>query len=297
MAVSGDTVAVGAYTDLIGNQNNQGSVYLFGFVPDTTPPDVISSVNCPEPGQGPWCRGTVQVGWFVTDPDSPVTSTSGCNTATITSDTPAAGTVFTCEATSAGGTASEPVTVFRDGTPPVVTLMSPGNGASYTVGSTVNATYHCTDAGSGTASCEAPVASGSAIDTALAGTRGFTVNAEDEVGNTRSVSHTYTVHPQVFVGGVAATIVGTAGNDTLVGTPGRDVIAGLGGNDTISGLGGNDSIDGGPGNDVIKGGAGRDTLTGGSGNDKLNGGSGTDRCKGGSGRDTARSCERASGVP
>ena len=121
--------------------------------------------------------------------------------------------------------------------------------------------------------------------------------------------------PAVSCGGVQATIVGTAGNDTLNGTEGPDVIAGLGGNDTVDGRGGNDVLCGGPNNDVIKGGggrdrllgqggrdnlqghAGRDTLDGGSGNDRLNGGSSTDTCRGGSGRDRARACERVSGVP
>jgi uncharacterized repeat protein (TIGR01451 family) len=114
---------------------------------------------------------------------------------------------------------------------------------------------------------------------ALSNTASVTSNRIDTNLANNSDTETTTITPQVFVGGVAATIVGTEGNDT------------------ISGVGGNDVIDGGPGSDVIKGGAGRDTLMGGSGNDKLNGGSGADRCKGGSGRDTARSCKRASGVP
>jgi Ca2+-binding RTX toxin-like protein len=116
-------------------------------------------------------------------------------------------------------------------------------------------------------------------------------------------------------GGVAATLVGTAGNDVLVGTAARDIIVGLEGDDVLQGLGGNDLICGGPGNDLIQGGAGRDRLLGeggrdnlrgeagrdviegGSGNDKLNGGGGADTCKGGVGRDGARGCERVSGVP
>ena len=116
-------------------------------------------------------------------------------------------------------------------------------------------------------------------------------------------------------GGVAATLVGTAGNDRLVGTAARDIIAGLEGNDVLLGLGGNDLICGGPGNDLIRGGAGRDrllgeagrdnlrgdagrdVLEGGPGNDKINGGGGKDSCNGGAGRDGARDCERVNGVP
>jgi Ca2+-binding RTX toxin-like protein len=71
---------------------------------------------------------------------------------------------------------------------------------------------------------------------------------------------------------VAATIVGTQGNDTLTGTSGRDVIAGLGGDDVIDGGGGNDLICGGDGSDRLSGGAGEDVLSGDAGDDVLDGG-------------------------
>lgn len=63
--------------------------------------------------------------------------------------------------------------------------------------------------------------------------------------------------------GLAATIVGTNGDDRLVGTPGDDVIAALAGND---------EVDGGAGDDVVCGDAGADVLTGGEGADRLVGG-------------------------
>src|SRR3990170_8271516 len=69
--------------------------------------------------------------------------------------------------------------------------------------------------------------------------------------------------------GLAATIVGTPGNDTLSGTEGDDVIAGLGGNDTIFGNGGNDVICGDDGDDTIDGGAGSDAISAGNGNDVM----------------------------
>lgn len=78
---------------------------------------------------------------------------------------------------------------------------------------------------------------------------------------------------QVKCEGLAATKVGTAGDQTIRGTPRADVINSMGGNDTITGLGGNDR------------------LCGGAGNDRLNGGAGTDRCNGGDGKDTATTCE------
>ncbi len=79
--------------------------------------------------------------------------------------------------------------------------------------------------------------------------------------------------------GLAATIVGTAGNDTMFGTWARDVINGLGGNDSITDYGGDDVICGGTGNDTLA-----MPSTGFSsfanpthnGNDRVNGGNGID---------------------
>jgi len=101
--------------------------------------------------------------------------------------------------------------------------------------------------------------------------------------------------------GLAATLVGTEGDDVLIGTDGPDVIVGLGGNDILRGLGGNDTMCGDNGrdrlfggrghdtllggkkNDIVKGDAGKDKLFGNQGNDRLFGGGGADRLEGGSG--------------
>ena len=77
---------------------------------------------------------------------------------------------------------------------PEIAITTPPQGATYTVGQAVAAGYSCTDSGSGVASCEGPVADGANIDTSSAGTKTFTVRATDNVGNTNSVSHTYTVN-------------------------------------------------------------------------------------------------------
>ncbi len=81
--------------------------------------------------------------------------------------------------------------------------------------------------------------------------------------------------------GVAATIVGSAGDDDLVGTPGDDVIVGLGGDDRIDGRAGNDLICGGAGRDVLIGGRGDDAISGGAGADRLLGRRGMDSLDGG----------------
>ena len=102
--------------------------------------------------------------------------------------------------------------------------------------------------------------------------------------------------------GLAATIIGTPGDDVIVGTNGNDVIVSFGGNDTItSGNGedvicagyGDDVVDGGNGKDVIFGEQGDDSLAGGNGKDTLDGGAGIDDGDGGNGKDTCTGLETA----
>ena len=117
--------------------------------------------------------------------------------------------------------------------------------------------------------------------------------------------------------GKAATIVGTAGNNTLLGTGGRDVVVAGRGNDVVLtgagrdlicagggadlvrsgpqgdvgiGGGGPDRLVGRGGADSLRGKAGNDRLRGNRGPDFLAGGLGRDVCRGGPGADTLRSC-------
>jgi Ca2+-binding RTX toxin-like protein len=73
-----------------------------------------------------------------------------------------------------------------------------------------------------------------------------------------------TAEPAATCEGLAATIVGTDGDDNLQGTPGPDVIVAGAGNDNVAGLGGDDVICGQGDEDVLEGGTGDDTLVGGA---------------------------------
>jgi len=88
-----------------------------------------------------------------------------------------------------------------------------------------------------------------------------------------------------FCNGLAATEVGTTGDDVIEGTAKRDVIVAREGADVIHGLGGDDVICGGGGRDTIYGGGGRDRIYGGDHADTIHGGSSGDRLYGGGGRD------------
>jgi hypothetical protein len=85
---------------------------------DTTPPAIQSNVSGTQ-GTNGWYTSDVNVSWTVSDAESAVTSSTGCDAASITTDT--AGQTFTCTATSAGGTASQSVTIKRDAAAPAAT--------------------------------------------------------------------------------------------------------------------------------------------------------------------------------
>jgi len=75
---------------------------------------------------------------------------------------------------------------------PEITISSP-TGGTYVVGQVALASYTCGDNGSGVASCSGPVGNGSALETSTIGTKTFTVNATDNVGNMSTKSVTYDV--------------------------------------------------------------------------------------------------------
>jgi hypothetical protein len=99
-----------------------------------------------------------------------------------------------------------------DGTPPAITITSPADGATFTRGTAVNASYSCTDAVAGVATCAGDVASGSPIDTSTDGVHSFTVNATDNVGNASTQIVSYTVVAP------ATTTTGTGGAGGTGGT-------------------------------------------------------------------------------
>jgi RTX calcium-binding nonapeptide repeat (4 copies) len=108
-----------------------------------------------------------------------------------------------------------------------------------------------------------------------------------------SCGFTNTKTPAPTCGGVAATLVGTEGDDGLRG----GIVSALGGNDRVAGRTVADRLCGDDGNDLLAGSGGNDLLIGGAGDDTLNGGPGFDVCIGGPGVDSAVACEMTSGIP
>lgn len=94
-----------------------------------------------------------------------------------------------------------------DNAPPSIGLTTPANGATFTQGQRVTASFNCADDqfGTGVASCNGTVANGAPIDTASVGTKTFKVDAGDVAGNSATRTSTYTVvapnppPPRIFV--------------------------------------------------------------------------------------------------
>lgn len=122
---------------------------------DTTPPVIVPSVSGTLGSNG-WYVSDVTVSWSVTDPESTITSTSGCGSTTIASDT--AGVTLTCSATSAGGTATASVTIKRDATAPTaVAAAAPDPNENGWNNTDVTVSFSGTDALSGIDACSEDV--------------------------------------------------------------------------------------------------------------------------------------------
>jgi hypothetical protein len=150
---------------------------------DTTPP-VITPTVTGTPGDNDWYVGDVTVSWVVGDPESPVTAQTGCDITTLTTDT--TGITLTCEATSAGGTSSQSVTLKRDATPPV---LAPGVSPNpVLLNGSATASPNASDPTSGLAieGCDP-------VDTSAVGDHTVGCTATDLAGNTASASANYTV--------------------------------------------------------------------------------------------------------
>lgn len=173
---------------------------------DVSPP-VISPTVTGTQGTNNWYTSDVGVSWTVSDPESSITSQSGCAASSITSDTN--GQTITCTATSAGGTASQSVTITRDATKPVVSGAASGtlgNAGWYT--SDVNVAFTYSDAMSGvdqTANCNAAT-----VNADTPGTD-FTCKVTDKAGN--GAEATVSVKRDATKPSVSGALAGTLGNN------------------------------------------------------------------------------------
>jgi hypothetical protein len=87
-------------------------------VPGDPSPPVITAIISGTLGLSGWYTSNVTVNWSVTDPESIILSTTGCNAVTFSTDT--VGTTLACSAESDGGTTSISKPFKVDKTPPAI---------------------------------------------------------------------------------------------------------------------------------------------------------------------------------
>lgn len=185
-------LAVNGSGQVVGNSATAGGAethaVLWQAQTDASPPVVTPHVTGTL-GSGGWYVSDVGVTWTVSDPESEVTSTSGCGPSSVTADT--AGVSFTCSATSAGGTGSASTgSIKRDATNPTVTYA--GNAGTYGVADTVAITCTAADNLSGVVSSTCADVSGPAWGFG-AGSHALSATATDNAGNVGSGSTTFAI--------------------------------------------------------------------------------------------------------
>ncbi len=99
------------------------STFTVAAAPDGTGP-VVTPTLTGTLGANDWYVSDVAVSWSVTDPESAVSSSSGCGSQTLSAET--TGSSVTCTATSAGGTTTVSRTIRLDKTGPTALLSGSG---------------------------------------------------------------------------------------------------------------------------------------------------------------------------
>jgi len=150
-------------------------------------PPVITPVVSGTLGHAGWYTSDVSVSWSISSPESPISSSSGCDSSTITTDTGSAGVNLTCTATSGGGTTTRSVTIKRDATAPTAVAITLARAPDTNGWYSHPVTYQTsgTDAASGIASCSNGSYSGP--DSAAAAISG---TCTDVAGNTSAAATT-----------------------------------------------------------------------------------------------------------
>jgi len=224
-------VPAGVTTDLSGSPRFVGAVDMGAYeaqLVDATPPVITPSVNGTR-GSGGWYTGDVSVSWDISEPESGVTSSAGCEATTVTADT--AGDTLTCSATSAGGTASETVTVKRDATPPTASAAATrASNAAGWYNAPVTVRFTCADATSGIPAGACPTDQVLSAEGAAVSSMARTV--ADAAGNVSPPSNVVTARidrtaPTVQVTGVSGGAVYTLGAVPGAGCRTTDVLSGV----------------------------------------------------------------------
>jgi hypothetical protein len=232
-SVSGDGQFVAYWSTLpnivVGDTNGFADAFVWEAIEfsDTTPPFVTPTVSGPLGANG-WYTGDVSLSWTVLDPESTVSSVTGCNPCTVTADT--TGAVFSCAGTSDGGTNSVNLTIRRDATAPTAqALRTPlPNTLGWNSGA-VTVNYTGQDATSGIGSC-----TGQQVLTAEGAGQATEGLCTDNAGNASSPVSISGINIDLTAPAVTATRDPVAGN--AAGWNNVPVTASFSGTDALSGV-------------------------------------------------------------
>jgi hypothetical protein len=197
------------------------------YVPiDTTPPFIVPDVSGIL-GIDDWYLSDVTVTWTVTDDESDIISTTGCEDTVLNTDT--TGTTITCSAVSDGGASNESVTIKRDTTAPTVTGTAlPTPNANGWNNGDVTVSFSGNDATSGLYSCTE--------DVVVLGSEGagqlVSATCTDIAGNesdpvTVSDINIDKTDPIVTVTGVEDGVTYVLGNVPIAGCETTDALSGV----------------------------------------------------------------------
>ncbi|MFL5830883.1 MAG: FG-GAP repeat protein, partial [Solirubrobacteraceae bacterium] len=179
VAATGETVLASSFLHQVGGNAAQGAVYLFAKPSPT------------------W--KTAKQTTELTAGDGAALDLLGLSVAISGSVTVAAGGLRGENGEFGAGAA------YLFGPPPEIAIRAPANGATFTQGQAIAASYSCSaPAGATITSCTGPVADGAAIDTTASGSHVFTITASDSDGLTATESVSYSVLAAGKVSGTLA---------------------------------------------------------------------------------------------
>jgi hypothetical protein len=193
------TITDGGAGDLDGTPNgaivDPGGLGLGGGTADIKPP----TINCELP-DGMWHAADVALACKASDDGSGLADSSDASfllSTSVPANTETAnaltGSRLVCDLAGNCATAGPVAHNQVDENAPNIVISTPIDGGLYLLNAPVPAAYGCSDAGSGLATCSAPVPAGTNIPTNTVGSMTFSVQASDRVGNAAAAGKSYSV--------------------------------------------------------------------------------------------------------